>query len=193
MTILFRTRFIGLIILLMTGTQATFAQTPVDGESKWYVTAAVGQATLELSSQAPGQPIILGDDTDNSWAAGLGYMLNQYISVELNHGDYGTYTVIVNTCPPDAVCILGFLPFTLERAATSLHILPTYPVNERVDVYAKLGVRHWNKRIQYVDDTNNLVLGIGARLAITNRADVALEFEQVDDLEVASLGVRFQF
>jgi len=124
-----------------------------------------------------------------------GYKVMPNLAIEAAYIDFGEYSTIhqfENTAEDPA----------FEAKGLSLSAVGIIPVNERINLFGKVGVLHWE---QDVSDPNHpergtnhnegtdLALGLGAEIKLSKNVSLRAEAEHFDDIDVNlfSVGVVF--
>jgi opacity protein-like surface antigen len=200
------------------------------GDSAWYLETRLGSSDLDttLGSRWPKG----FNDQDSSVGVEVGYRIHRYLAVQIGYHDFGDFQGFGAPCSEDdetciltiageplivsaaefALCVEGApdchldalvaTPLTAEASGLSLTAVPTWPVNDRLSLYAKLGVLSWGadvsesfdgRRVDHFSDLDALA-GIGLRYAFPSGFGVSAEYQRVDlDLGSASLGASWRF
>lgn len=145
-----------------------------------YIGANVGRADPDAS----------GFDTDISYTILGGYNFNEYFGVELYYTDAGEF---------DYGSVVS-----VEIDGWGASLVGKYPVNDDLEVFAKVGVFSWDAdahldgfgKVASDDGTDN-TWGLGAGYAVTENVDIILQFMRIDvddgDVDNYSIGLNYNF
>lgn len=166
-----------LLSLGMTGTALA--------QNDFYAGASVGQATIDACNG-----VTSCDDEDTSWKIFGGWQLNRNIAIEAAWVDLGE---ISGTIGGSAV--------SAEADGWTLAGKGMLPLNEKFDVFGKLGMIMWDVEgggaaSGVDDDGTDLIYGIGAQYMFTDQIGIVGEWEWYDidnDVDLISIGVLAKF
>ena len=169
-------------------------------ESSWYVGASIGQSYADYNAsdltgdmQAYGYSItdVSVNDTDTGLKLFGGYRVNQYFAVEAAYVDLGEVTSEMTTDAADMQQFVTDLSEATQFMTESIGLsaVGTYPVNERIHVFGKLGFHFWEANLNafVVDgvpydeidkDGVDLTWGIGYQVSINEMWSARLEYER---------------
>jgi opacity protein-like surface antigen len=166
---------------------------PAAWAGDFYIGASAGSASFDLPSQNNAR--VSFDDT--GFKGFFGYRLTRFIAVEAAYTDFGD--------PSETVAGTDFESSVDVLALWAVGILPISP---RLDLFARLGYTDWNTEVTIDDGINlpvtadnsgnDLGFGFGVSYNITPKWGLQLEwenyeFDDADDVNFTSLGVRFTF
>jgi hypothetical protein len=186
---------------LLLAVAVCFAAPAIAGESRWYVEAKAGQSNLDADLGAPFEGWTL-DDEVTSAGIEVGYTIHRYFAVQAGYRDLGSTPALP---PPCTFCELDenlFIPLDASISALSLAAVPRWPISERLSLYGKLGVFHWDADVDFaLDDSQvgntseeELLAAVGAHYGWPSGFGVLLEYEVVTDLfDGANLGITWHF
>lgn len=173
---------------------------------------AVGLAAVpvSVSAQGAGNPEVRGyvggglgyyrldeedflDEDDDlkdnrwSWRAFGGMEVNRVFALEVGYRDFGETEDGNAEMEADGWTIAG---------------IAALPVTDWFAPYGKVGQLFWDRTRRYgplsdSDDGNDLFYGVGARMTVSPRADLRLEYERMamddTDVDMASVNVQYRF
>ncbi len=168
-----------------------FVLAPTSHAGKLFVGAQWGQGSLEVP--AGSGRIDLDDDGYKGY---VGYKFSRFISAELGYTDLGSFTGTLAgvTVDADADVVTGMLVATL-------------PASPKLEFFVKAGASDWNTTVIVTDmmvttavrdSGTDFAYGAGISYRIGRRIGIrgeweTYEFEGVEDVKFASIGVRFGF
>lgn len=146
------------------------------------------------------------DDNDLGWKLFAGYNFNQYFGVELGYVDLGEAEADVTITAPTAVTA----NIDAEADGFTFAGIARYPVNEKFDVFGKVGAFVWDVEgtasvtsgattaaLNAEDDGTDIMFGFGAEYEIRNNIGVRIEWERYEvdseDADLFSLGLEYDF
>jgi opacity protein-like surface antigen len=155
------------------------------------------------------------DETDSATKVFIGYRYNPYVALELGYNDFGKATADFSSSISDVVGTLeGGGRISVSAEAISLSGLFGFPVGERVNLFARLGISGWEAEARgeafgtfrqaggrtvtrtetfALDDSDvDVNYGAGARFAITDHIALRAEYEhfEVTDIDVISASIE---
>lgn len=147
-----------------------------------YVSASVGQADYDIS----------GFDEGTSFKLTGGMQINENFALE---GSYINFGEAEDDIAP---------VWTAEATGFNLAAVGTLPINEKFDVFGKVGMLFWDAELSEEgfgtfaeDDGNDLGFGFGASFNPSEQVSIIAEYEMFEvadeDLNNLSLGVRVNF
>ncbi|MGD1524234.1 porin family protein [Vibrio owensii] len=143
-----------------------------------YVGVSLGQTNLNAPSEVEQ---FVSDDTDTGYKLYTGYKITQYVAVEGYYADLGDIDLVDGS--------------ELGADTFGVSVVGSYPVNEAVDVYGKLGFNAWEADGSS-DDGVDPAYGVGVSFTegdITLKAEYE-RFEMDDvDFDMASVGIQYNF
>ena len=177
--------------LLAMSLAATASENSADG-NRWYLGVGVGHAKFDLNTTDDERHLPLQDaqgnflssdtyrfdTTSHAAIAHLGYRHNEYVGGELNYYVMGSVNrdgeFDVPSGPLTGV-VSSKTRFKADGAAVS--VLGYLPLNQRWDLYGRLGIHHWRMDSSFTlawnsmvfrtgspdDSGNDLLLGIGTQ------------------------------
>jgi OmpA-OmpF porin, OOP family len=158
---------------------ATHAQ-----ETGAYLDASIGRSDINES----------GWDNGTSFSFGAGYSFNEFISAEARYIDFGEFD--------DDVAPV----WTLSGDAFVVDLVASYPLSDRVSVFAKLGFFSWDAEVTQAgfgelasDDGTDLTYGAGLAYSFTDRFSSYFQFKRYafevddEDLDLDDIGIGFQY
>jgi hypothetical protein len=166
----------------------------------WYAAGSVGASSVELRADYPRDGFVSLDDDRFAVGLELGWAANPHLAIELGYYDLGEPGGRGFFCPPGAVCALVIQGAEADAEAWALSIAPSWPVTDRLALYAELGVARWQvaprleggPRRNLPDvDGSDFRAAAGARLALTQRLDLQAEVAGFDDQRTYLLGLRW--
>jgi len=154
--------FIASLILLVTG-PAYAAQ------GQLYVLAGAGKTSIDDSESAYHYKA-----SSSSYRLGVGYTLNDFISIEGYYADFGKADDNINGGK-------------IKESANGLGaaVAASLPLNDAFSLFAKLGIISWHSTAKsnmksVKDDGSDLTYGIGGAYNFTTTVGLRLEFEKAD-------------
>ena len=180
---------------------ATHSETSTGAKSSsFYGGASVGRSYHdncdELSGNQYGENFSCSrENGDPAWKVFGGYKIMPNLAIEGAYIDFGEYSTVHQFENRDE-------DPAFEAHGLSLSAVGIIPVNERINLFAKVGVLHWE---QEVSDPNHLergtqhnegtdlALGLGAEIKLSKNISLRAEAEHFDDLDanLFSVGVVF--
>lgn len=178
-------------------------------DTRWYVTADVGQSKYKTESSDVG---ILGGsidrkDTQSSFA--IGAQLNKGVAVELGYADFGKAKISGTgavPCSPAIVCLPALFNVSGDAQAKSTHLslVSSVPLMDKLSFYGRLGasrtdrsasVRVNNVTVSSNEKKSEAIYGLGLRYAFTPNVEGTLDWKRLDDTKVdaASVGLMLRF
>lgn len=164
---------------------------PASHAGKLFVGAQWGQGSLEVPA---GTGRI--DLDDDGYKGYIGYKFSRFISAELGYTDLGSYSGALGgvTVDADADVVTGMLVATL-------------PASPKLEFFVKAGASDWNTTVVVTDmmvttavrdSGTDFAYGGGISYRIGQRIGIrgeweTYEFDGVEDVKFASIGVRFGF
>lgn len=160
----------------------------------FYVGGGIGESYVEEDNVLPGEDF---EGEDFAFKVFGGYRFHKNFSVELAYLDFGK--------PDDN--ILG-IDVETELYAVVLSGVGILPLSDRFELFAKLGVAHWDGKAKAEvagltarddENGNKLAYGVGASFAITDQFAIRAEYEGInehDDLdrfEIFTVGGELRF
>lgn len=158
---------------------ATHAQ-----ETGAYLDASVGRSDINES----------GWDNGMSFSIGGGYSFNESISVEARYIDFGEFD---DDLPP---------VWTLSGDAFVVDLVASYPLSERISIFAKLGFFSWDAEVTEAgfgelasDDGTDFTYGAGFKLRFTDQFSSYFQFKRYafevdgEDLDLDDIGIGLQY
>ena len=168
--------------------------------SSFYGGASVGRSYHdncdELSGNEYGENFTCSrDNGDPAWKVFGGYKVMPNLAIEGAYIDFGEYSTIhqfENNAEDPA----------FEAQGLSLSAVGIIPVNERINLFGKVGVLHWKQKVTDPDHPErgtrhnqgtDLALGLGAEMKLSKNVSLRAEVEHFDDLDanLFSVGVVF--
>ncbi|MDK2124103.1 outer membrane beta-barrel protein [Parachitinimonas caeni] len=127
--------------------------------------------------------------TDTTWSVFGGYDFNQYLAAEVGYRGLGSSseTDTISGVKYDA---------TLKARALQFSVLGKLPVNDRFDVFARLGLasiraeldaKVGNRTVTHHETETKPLIGLGARFAVTKNVGLRAEWTRFAKLEDAKL------
>ncbi|QJD60199.1 porin family protein [Pseudomonas sp. gcc21] len=165
-----------------------------------YLFGNVGQASYDFGSAYDGAPGSL-DDEDTAFKIGAGIQLNRFVGVEFQYLDLGEATYQEP----------GFKQIA-EVEGYGANLVGTIPV-DRFKLYGKVGYHKLEldfteKEVGWLDWNESekdwvTSYAVGATFALTPQFEIAAEYERYDDVadkfdvnvdvDLASIGLRYNF
>lgn len=186
------------------------------GESPWYVTARLGEASAEAQFGTRHTKRI--DDEAGSFALDLGYEVNSHLAIEVGYHDLSSHAGFGSPCREDilvcierlaslGLCIEGFectevlAAIDADISGLSLALVPSWPLTERIALRGKVGLMAWDAdlaaaRFGYSErfSGEDLLAGVGLEYSFPGGLGLQIQHEVLDlDAAATSLGLRWQF
>lgn len=147
-----------------------------------YLGLSVGQTDVDLS----------GFDDGDSIAISGGYKFNKNFAIEAAYVDLGESEDDIDPV------------WTLEADGFNFSAVGIIPVNEKIDIFGKVGIFMWDVSLDEAgygelasDDGTDLSFGIGASANLTEQFGLVFEYQRFDldddDVTNISIGARFNF
>lgn len=155
-------------------------------EEGFYLDASVGQTDINES----------GWDDGTSFSLGAGYSFTKHISIEARYIDFGEFD---DNAPP---------VWTLSGDALVVDLVASYPLTDRVSMFAKLGVFGWDAELSEdgfgelaSDDGTDITYGVGVSLSFADRFSSYIQFKRYAfevsgedlDLDDIAIGLQYRF
>ena len=189
----------------------------------WYLNGSLGHSSArdESVDELNSELIALGvtglstafDDSDTAYKLQLGYRFTPNWAVEGGYIDLGNFDYSATFTGP----VAGGAAASLEVAGLNLAAVGSYPVNEKFDLFAKLGVINAKVRLNATATGSGVTFsedisktnaegywGVGAGYQFNEQLGTQLEWERFNDLgdeqatgegdvDLISLGIRVAF
>ncbi len=174
-----KTTPIGAILLTLSISGTALAQ------NGFYAGASIGQATIDGCSGVNNC-----DDDDTAWKIFGGWELNPNIAFEAAYADFGEISGSI-----------GGSSVRTEADGWSLSAKGILPLNEKFDVFGKLGMIIWDvdgggAASRGDDDGTDLMFGLGAQYMFNDQYGIVGEWEWYDiddDIDLFSIGALIKF
>ena len=153
-------------------------------EAGFYIDASVGQTDINES----------GWDDGTSFSVGAGYSFTQYISAEARYIDFGEFD---DNDPP---------VWRLSGDALVVDLVASYPLTDKVSMFAKLGVFGWDAELNQdgfgelaSDDGTDITYGVGVSFGFTDSFSSYIQFKRYafevggEDLDLDDLAIGLQY
>jgi hypothetical protein len=153
-------------------------------ETGAYLDASVGRRDIGES----------GWDNGTSFSFGAGYSFSDYISAEARYIDFGEFD---DDVPPI---------WTLSGDAFVVDLVASYPLSDRVSIFAKLGFFSWDVELTEAgfgelasDDGTDLTYGAGFAFSFTDQFSSYLQFKRYafevdgEDVDLDDIGIGLQY
>jgi OmpA-OmpF porin, OOP family len=156
----------------------------------WYVGLGVGYLKTGNACPVGSAPGAACDDKDTSWKIFGGYQFNSYFGYELG---------LVNMEERSA-SLPGVGPVTARLRVFEATLVGTVPVGQRLALYAKAGIFHWDADYQVPPgfagsaDANDsdFTYGVGVRYNFTPSFALRLEWQHYNDVGDPATTGRFK-
>lgn len=164
-------------------------------DTNLYIGANVGQS--RFSSSCENVPVSC-DDKDTGWKAFAGYRFHRNVAVEAGYFDLGR-----------ASAAGGGVFAEAKVRGWELAGLAIFPVVDRLDVYARLGMARSRVSVSATtgfgvsDNSTDVTYGLGAQYSLARNLGVRAEWQRYDsvggdntgkdDIDLFSVGVLFKF
>jgi hypothetical protein len=193
------------ILPLVTFLLSLFSHTAA-AQGDFYVFGAVGSSNVGVDFDAVDLDVGRTtrrwiDGGDRGFALGGGYEFNRNVSLEASYQDLGNLTGWRQTdCNPlETICLFIVSPpgdSVVEAAVSSVSLVGSFRISERLDGYGKLGLTSWDfDGGQAFDESGeDAHYGVGLRWSFEDEWKVFAEYTQIDlNLDAVSVGVRYGF
>ena len=153
-------------------------------EGGFYLDASVGQTDINES----------GWDDGTSFSIGAGYSFTKYISVEARYIDFGEFD---DNDPP---------VWTVSGDAFVVDLVGSYPLTDRVSMFAKVGVFGWDVELTEdgfgelaSDDGTDITYGVGISLSFAESFSSYIQFKRYafdvggEDVDLDDISIGFQY
>jgi OmpA-OmpF porin, OOP family len=182
-----RLRFKSLLAVATLGLCLMF--TPALAQN-WFAGAGVGYLKTGDACPVGAAPGAACDDKDTSWKIFGGYQFNSYFGYELG---------LVNMEERSA-SLPGVGPVTARLRVFEATLVGTVPVGQRLALYAKAGIFHWDADYQLPPgfagsaDANDsdFTYGVGVRYNFTPSFALRLEWQHYNDVGDPATTGRFK-
>jgi OOP family OmpA-OmpF porin len=160
---------------------ATLPAAYADENAGWYAGGGIGQFNAGIDDVDELDDAIGGwDESDNTYKLFAGYRLNKFLSFELDY---------VNLGEPSGAVVPGF---NVDTAVDGFapYVIGTFPIGKWFEVYGRLGYYFYDAtasqdtalggRVQFDEESEDLVYGAGIGANIGERFNVRFEYEKFD-------------
>lgn len=203
------------LVLLLGVTSASAATGTQPLAQRWFVGASVGRASLDhrVVNIPTGTHIgTTNDEATKYLSLEGGFQFSRYLATSVGWHRYGNafegrlsdsrglYT------PPGFVAHAVISPYRVKMQAFSAAIIPMFPINEKIRVFAKFGILYWDMDFEWLDGEGRLtgrneelterdvLYGAGFEYSFTTRWSTRVEYEHANvDLGGLKAGVIFRF
>lgn len=184
-------------------------------EKGFYLGGSLGHSSIDTVSEGDVNAAFASvgvtttsdvDDSDLGWKIFGGYNLNQYFGIELAYVDLGEAEINATSTAP----VAGTASISAEADGFTFAGVARYPINERFDVFGKLGGFVWDVEgggsltvgggtitATAEDDGTSILFGLGAEYEMGNNIGVRAEWERYevssDDVDLFSVGLEYDF
>lgn len=178
-----------------------------------YYGGSIGQSTADVNSTDVGGSGLSGtaDDSDRFWKVFTGYKFSQYLAVEATWEDLGQFSASALFIDPLGLLPNGDVSAVSESDGYSISTLGTFPVSDKLKIFAKLGYLFWDVEtivaftgfglpdsiVGSSNDGQDMILGAGLVWDYTGPGQLRVEYEQADVEEdgvgTISAGLSFKF
>lgn len=182
------------------------------GDSNFYVGLGYG-ATDANSNIANTTGSIKLDESDSGFKIFAGYQFNKNIAVEGFYTDLGSFSLSGDsgetyTLDGRSLAFLSDGTSTLDSTTFGVAGVFSFPINDTVSPYAKLGFHRWDmKGNQHLlassltnDDGTDPMYGLGINVSFNNDLQLRIEYERLDidsiyasHVDYASVGLAYSF
>jgi hypothetical protein len=201
-------------LLAMSITPALAAENPT---SPWFMYGKLGMAKTDVSKQEliadfsatlTDAQLTSLDDSGVAGGLGLGYQLNQWLSVELGYKDLGEREVNYTGTPlNDAFYPSVSKVYPKSADGMSLSVNAFWPINDEIKVGAKMGVMHWKNDFDtlegadnvqtYKDKGDDIWFGVEANYQLTSKLQLFATYDHytldTQDVDFFGIGARYFF
>jgi len=158
---------------------------PAAASAGGYIGLSVGQSSIDSSDFSDF-------DKDTSFSITGGYKFNQYFAMEASYIKLGDFED-------------GIAPvWTIEVDGINFAAVGIIPVNERFDIFGKVGVFVWEANLKEAgfgklssEDGSDISIGLGASANLTDQFDLIVEYQKFDldgdKISNISIGGRYNF
>ncbi|MFT7389372.1 MAG: OOP family OmpA-OmpF porin [Candidatus Endobugula sp.] len=153
------------------------------------------------------------DESDSGFKIFAGYQFNKNIAVEGFYTDLGSFSLTGDadetyTLDGQALAFLTDGTSTLDSTTFGVAGVFSFPINETVSPYAKLGFHRWEMEgNQHLlassltnDDGTDPMYGLGINVSFNNNLQLRIEYERLDidsqyasHVDYTSVGLAYSF
>jgi OmpA-OmpF porin, OOP family len=157
---------------------AAFAQ---DETAGFYLGGGAGQFNAQIDDVDEVDDAVEGwDEDDTAYKFFAGYRMNQFLSFELDY---------INLGEPSGAVVPGF---NVDAAVDGFapYVIGSFPLGQWFEVYGRLGYFFYDAtvgienevddRIEFDEESEDLVYGAGVGAHIGERLNIRLEYERFD-------------
>jgi hypothetical protein len=173
-------------ILATAGSSASLAQTTDD---KGF---SIELQAFDAKSQDFVSDFKLDDKRAGTAISGA-YALNKFVALHAAYSDYGSH--FASDCPGPAICVTQNVD-QVDLSALSVGVSGIWPVTRLVELYGTVGLANWSADFVNFDrdeSDRDLVVGVGISARIRPDWRISLKYEQIDRLELDSLGLALAY
>jgi OOP family OmpA-OmpF porin len=152
-----------------------------DETAGFYLGGGVGQFNAQIDDVDEVDDAVEGwDEDDTAYKFFAGYRMNQFLSFELDYINLGEPSGAVTPGRNVDAAVDGFAPY----------VIGSLPLGQWFEVYARLGYFFYDAtlgvenevddRIEFDEESEDLVYGVGVGANVGERLNVRLEYEKFD-------------
>lgn len=213
----------GLVLLSLALALAALAPPALAADSNWHIEARLGTSTLDAVFPDGRFSDVRNhrfDDDGTEIAAGVGYQVNRFLSLEAGYHDFGDFRGFGSLCPDGAsclerlatetgLCVEGFDcslvedPLRADLEGWSLSFLPSWPVTEHWTLFGRLGWLWADAEIRRdragTDPAlelseSGLYAGFGLRRTFSSGLELFADYRYFElDLSATGVGIGWRF
>lgn len=187
-------------VLLLLGLVASIPAGAAD--KGLYVSLKLGTTDVDASYGSAFRQVIDGNDESVTFEAGFRY--SSHWAIQAAYHDFGSAPGVGAPCGDEAAaCPAIIVPVASDATAYSLAIVPQLPLGRRLSLFGKIGLVAWDSQVRQTGGVANvignfseedLLWGVGARVAIFGPLEVFYEYEGIGDtFETQAFGATLQF
>ncbi len=160
---------------------ATVPAAFADENAGWYLGGGLGKFNAQIDDVDEVDDAVEGwDESDDTYKFFAGYRLNPFLSFELAYVNLGEPSGAVVPGRNVDAAVDGFAPY----------VIGTIPLGKWFEVYGRLGYYFYDAtlgvenelgdRVQFDEESEDLVYGAGVGLNIGEKLNVRFEYEKFD-------------
>lgn len=122
-----------------------------ENQSHWYIGGTIGQATYDISKSDLDLSDSNIDDSDTALKILAGYQINPYFSVEAGYADLGELKItnVEEGTWAGGGELVDYINSSAEVTGFIVNVVGKYPLSDKVNAYAKLGMFSWDSDSKY--------------------------------------------
>ena len=188
------------------------ASAPALADGHWYAGVSAGLAEAndigfrDIDDGSALSSSVSNDDT--GWKLFGGYAYNRYISLEFAYIDLGEVSIDATSDGNGVAFAPGSVKAAIESSGFSMAVVAAMPVNDKIELHAKLGYFAWSAdqslRNSAFDpvatsiDGSDPSIGLGASYRLSDKYSIRVEYEKFTDIDevdgsLLSIGLSASF